>query len=121
MTIRELRREHPGLFYQQEWYLAEDFMDELLPECAPLSMPKGVMFEGAPPELIPFDFEPVFPAVVLVNLYCLHPYHPIWRQRYLWTASKDHMGQRVYVGDNGHGIEIHRHLHINERWGLPVW
>ena len=123
MTIRELRREHPGLFYPQDWYLAEDFMDEELPDNCPDTPPVSVAYDGIPPEFLHtvFDRDDMPPAVVLAHLYCLHPYAPIWRARYLWTGSLDHLGQRVYVGDNGNGLEIHRHLHITPRFGVATW
>ena len=50
------------------------------------------------------------------------PDDAIWH-RYLWTRDYDAQGQRVYVGgtDNGHGLEIHRHLHLDERFAVPLF
>jgi hypothetical protein len=61
-------------------------------------------------------------AVELVALYVLDREAEVWRD-YLWTSTLDSQGQRVYVGGtaNGRGFEIHRHLHLTERWGVPTW
>jgi hypothetical protein len=60
--------------------------------------------------------------VQLVDLYLRYPDAECW-QGYLWTCDVDRFGQRVYVGGlaQGDGFQIHRHLHLNEQWGIPVW
>lgn len=120
MTIRQMMREHPELFYSQDWYAEEDFTDMELPEGAPITMPQDRSHEGVPPEYLLWHTTQVVPAVVLVNLYVMNPTDPIW-ESYFWTSDLDHLGQRVYVGSNGMGLEIHRHLAITHRWGVPEW
>lgn len=56
----------------------------------------------------------------LTLLFIADPTNAVW-SRYLWCAERDTQGQRIYVGTNGQGLEIHRHLHITSRWGIPTW
>ena len=122
MTLTELRQAHPELFYPQDWYLYERFMFTDLPPhlAARWELPSGVSNVGIPPELIMWFMEDVPPAVVLAYLYVQYPDDPIWRYR-LWTSDEDADGQRVSVTDNGSGLEIHRHLHITDRFACPTW
>jgi hypothetical protein len=122
MNIEELRRHRPSLFHPtQDWFEGESFMWTALPADAPTELPTGVEYAGMSPELIATGLEvETWPAVVLVNLYCKNPLAPIW-SRYLWTSDHDHLGQRVFIGANERGLEIHRHLHLTTRWGIPTW
>ncbi len=120
ITIRELRANHPDLFYSQDWFEDEAFMDTPLSKARGSALPVGVQYEGIPPDQILWYMTDAPPAVLLVWLYVLNPDAKIWT-RYLWTSSEDRHGQRVYVGQNGKGLEIHRHLHITHRFGVPVW
>ena len=121
MTLRDIIAQHPALFYPQEWYVDEAFMDEPLPDEFPNRLPGGMSYIGMPPEVIHLQLEDsTVPASVLAFLYVMYPDDPIWRY-YLWTSDLDQQGQRVYVGSNGKGLEIHRHLHITDRWAVPTW
>jgi hypothetical protein len=113
MTLARLIAENSGMFYPQEWFNGEAFLER---EPRP--------WLGWPDRVAPFIVPELggaleYTAADLAALYLEDPTRPLWR-RYLWTADKDHLGQRVYVGDNGRGFEIHRHLHLTERWGVPV-
>ena len=108
MTLRDLMATHPDAFYAQTWYLAEPFMDREAVDI-PTTMPK-----------LATTRYPEAGAVELARLYLQQPDHPLWRF-YLWTTDTDTQGQRVYVGHNGHGLEIHRHLKLTDRWKAPVW
>ena len=118
MTLTELRAAHPQAFHpNQDWFFGESFMDRELPDDAPTELPRGVAalhheFLDELPDAPP-------PAVTLANIYVNHPEANL--RHYFWTSDFDHQGQRVYIGDNGQGIEIHRHLRITPRWRLPVW
>ena len=121
MTLRELIKNNPGSFYPQTWYWDEAFMDAEYPTTWPDRLPVGVSNVGIPPHLIMWHQEAWTPAIVLARKYIDNPTDPIWRKYYLWTNNADHLGQRVYVGDNGSGLEIHRHLHLTDKWAVPVW
>lgn len=114
VTLRELLQRHPNAFYPQAWYLDEPFMDAVVPN-TPVDPPTDV----APGSLVSSVFE--LPHVATLALcYVCNPLHPCW-QRYLWCRDTDMQGQRVYVGTNGRGLEIHRHLHLTSRWGIATW
>ena len=120
MTLFELIKAHPDKFYKQDWYWDEPFMDKPLP-LDKWTVPTDAGYRGMEPFLIAAQLEEeAVPAVVLAYLYVQNPDHPIWMS-YLWTSDLDSQGQRVYVGDNGKGMEIHRHLHITDRFGVPTW
>ena len=113
MNLRELRARNSGRFHpNQDWFNGEAFM-EAEATCPEMFTEVTTSFRPTKPSILP-------KAVDLAWLYLHHSHDPIW-SRYLWTADVDRYGQRVYVGDNGKGLEIHRHLHITERWACPVW
>ena len=116
MTLRDLLIQCPRRFYPQTWYRDEPFLDTEVPDLLPPG-PLTVVTHPAhdPPvgAVLPF-------AAVLAGLYIRHPESPLW-SRYLWCADTDAQGQRIYVGSNGKGLEIHRHLHLTDRWGVPIW
>ena len=123
MTLRELRKAHPRLFHpNQDWFEREAFMDR---QAIPLPMPRAVW---ASAHGIPGVYEEpnanehlLVSAATLCAIYVTAPHDSIWTDRYLWTEDKDSKGQRVYIGNNGLGLEIHRHLRITSRWGVPLW
>lgn len=117
MTIVEMLDRFPKRFYAQQWYRGEQFT-RILPTEIPNFPPTNVVFAGKEP---PKNAR-LYHAVDLLNAYLKAPADPIW-ERYLWTKDVDASGQRVYVGgiNNTGAIEIHRHLHLTERFGVPSW
>lgn len=116
VTIRTLRAAYQHLFHpNQDWFEHEAFMDR--PLGTAWGTPTGVCKDDP-------DCEATLlvPAVSLVAAYVADPTHPVWRD-YLWTHTTDRAGQRVYVGGvaNGRGFELHRHLRLTARWGVPTW
>lgn len=102
MTLAEIRATYPDLFYAQEWFKAEPFMDTVAVQLPPLLAWS-------------YDYEPRLPvtAADLASAYVRDPMASIWRL-FLWTDDHDSHGNRVYVGGVGvYGIQsfqIHRHL-----------
>jgi hypothetical protein len=117
-SIIEMRDAHPTMFCPgQVWYDNEAFAHLKL---APIiGMPTHVVRSPNPPADVD---DTLTDAVLLVGLYLAYPHDALW-QDYLWTADTDSEGQRVYVGGtrNGRGLEIHRHLHLTDRWRVPLW
>ena len=110
MTLREMIAAHPDKFYPQTWYEGEAFMDV---EARDIGWPHRVV-QGNPKR------RGEYTAADLAHLWVTGSRtHPLW-DSYLWTSDTDSQGQRVYVGQNGKGLEIHRHLHLTDRWGVPV-
>ena len=112
MTLRDLMAAHPSAFYPQTWYMDETFLDTDVPPLA--------MFHTA----VPYPTEPqhrMLPhAAQVVAQMLAAPAHAFWHS-YCWCRDLDILGQRIYVGQNGRGIEIHRHLHLTRRWVALVW
>ena len=113
MTLIGLVKTHPHLFYSQDWYLSEGFTTR--PTYGNVTS-VSVSLRGT----IPSRNDRLATAADLADLYVRCPESPLWRD-YLWTSDHDARGQRVYVGGtaNGHGFEIHRHIHITDRFVVP--
>ena len=114
MTLAELRKQRPTMFYPQDWFDGEAFMDQ--EPGLTLSMPTSV---GAESNGL------IVSAIDLAVLFLKSSSMPIWRG-FLWTTDCDDLGQRIYVGGIGQakksGFQIHRHLEVNtEQWGWPIW
>lgn len=120
VTVANLIARNRHLFYPQTWYEGERFMGAKVPT-GELSPPVEVVGAGVVPGRLHFAAGVPLPSLAeLVGQYVQHPNALVWK-RYLWTSDLDRHGQRVYVGDNGEGLEIHRHLHITPRWGVPAY
>lgn len=118
LTLRDLIAARPSLFYApyDAWWQGEDF----------------VSHGGSGAGRWPSGFSPMSPdkatvrdtvcATTLAHAFTRAPNAAVWRH-WFWTDDFDRHGQRVYVGvgPDERGFEIHRHLHITERWGVPIW
>ena len=109
MTLRDLIVDHPKKFMAQTWYEAERFLDQWAEPLPALSRLEGLGQVPKSGDGLPF-------AVQIVHQMLGDKGFPFAR-KYLWCRDVDGQNQRVYVGQNGKGIEIHRHLHITDRWG----
>ncbi len=113
MTLREMIDAYPEKFYAgQTWFDGEAFMDT---EVERFDLPVQVDGLCGCGEW----HQTSYTAADLVWLW-LNEDMTEFHDRYLWTSDTDSQGQRVYVGQNGKGLEIHRHLHLTDRWGVPV-
>lgn len=120
VTLREMRRLYPDLFHRnQDWFDAQPFMDR---DPGPLPPFASRAFTVATADCRALPAHVLLPAAHLAALYVQEPENPAW-DRYLWTSDTDLWGQRVYVGgvSNTGRFEIHRHLAITDRWGVPLW
>lgn len=134
ITIRTLR-EYFGFdpdvsepcFYNQDWYLKENFIDSQL-QNGWFLIGKDVIEETKgkdPSKLIkehdlPSSIQCTF--TFFVYWYCFQG--PLWQNNYIWCSDLDHNGDRIYVGRyhdsskiNKNGFSIHRHLSINNSYG----
>ncbi len=113
-TLREIIASNPDLFYRQTWMEGEAFMDTPAEEIA---------FPGFMQWSYPYHPRPDSKratAASLCLLYVKKPNDPLW-EKYLWCADFDSLKQRVYIGKNNGLMEIHRHLTITSRFGVPTW
>ena len=117
MTLREIIYSNPHLFYSQSWYNGEDFLEV---EAKEMPLPDFEQWSFA--YLFPRQDAQRVNAADLALCYVKNPDAKIWTQ-YIWCNDLDSQKQRVYVGgtDNVGLFEIHRHLSITSRWGLPKW
>lgn len=121
MNIYGYRSIYANLFNtSQDWFRGEGFMHREAAEDHASAEPPTEFFPVKDLGHVPG--RAVWHAVDLIALFVRFPTLEIWNN-YLWTADLDREGQRVYVGgvSNGRGFEIHRHIHITERFGVPLW
>lgn len=115
-------------FYNQDWYLKEDFMDRFLNNQWFL-IKKEVLEESRavmPGELIKNKIK--FPPAILCG-YTFFAYYfayneYLWWHDFVWCCDTDHNGDRIYVGKyhdidgvNKNGFSIHRHLALRLCYG----
>lgn len=128
MTIRSLREVFgvdPELgepcFYNQDWYLHEDFID--LPLEARWYLIRKDVVEASravmPEQLM--SQQMAFPTAILAA-YTFFAYYfqtgeYLWYHDFVWCCDLDHNGDRIYVGKyhdidgvNKNGFSVHRHL-----------
>jgi hypothetical protein len=119
LTLTNIRRAYPKLFHRnQDWFEGEAFMDKIAEPIASLPVFEQWSF----PYLFPKQDCQRVSAASLAWLYVQNPDAEIWNQ-YLWTDDLDSQNQRVYIGgkSNTGKLEIHRHIQITSRFGLPKW
>jgi len=113
-------------FYNQDWYLNEDFISTTLPLKWNL-LSKRIVNESRGINPLELPDKVRFPSAVL----CAFTFFVIWFLRekvlwendYVWCSDTDHNGDRIYVGsyfsiNNRNGFEIHRHLSIKKTYGV---
>jgi hypothetical protein len=117
-------------FYNQDWYLKEDFMKTPLENRWYLI--KKSVFEDShamsPLEIIhqtpDFHFPPAILCAYAFFAWWFHAGGILWKHDFVWCSDTDHNGDRVYVGKyhdvdgvNKNGFSIHRHLALRECYG----
>ena len=134
VTIRNLR-ERFGLdpevsepcFYNQDWYVREDFIDRPLEdgwflirknvyEDSRAVQPSELMKEYRFPQAVTCTYA-FFAAWFTLGL-------KLWIHDFVWCSDTDHNGDRIYVGKyhdvdgvNKNGFSIHRHLALRPCYG----
>ncbi len=120
-------------FYNQDWYLNEDFASKKTLEYRWYLIRKSVLKEtrGKRPEEIieTMENEQGFPSAILTAhaffLYYFLNKERLWENDFVWCRDKDGNGDRIYTGRytdprgiNKNGFNIHRHLSIRPAYGL---
>lgn len=128
ITIRTLREKFgfdsnvaEPCFYNQDWYMSEDFIDKTLESVWYLI--KKDVYEDTRAEM-PFNIMSkgiTFPSAILCT-YTFFAYYfaygkMLWYHDFIWCSDVDHNGDRIYVGKyhdidavNKNGFSVHRHL-----------
>jgi hypothetical protein len=117
-------------FYNQDWYMGEDFMQAPLEERWYL-LKKNVIFETramSPVDIMGQRPSFHFPQAIL----CAYAFFAcrfargeyLWVHDFVWCDDVDHNGDRIYVGKyhdvdgvNKNGFSIHRHLALRQCYG----
>lgn len=114
-------------FYNQDWYLKEDFIDVQLPEGWFLI--RKQVFEDSRSKL-PDELEKKHSFPLAVR--CVYAFfaawlcqdEKLWWHDFVWCCDRDHNGDRIYVGKyhdidgvNKNGFSIHRHLALRPCYG----
>ena len=128
VTIRTLREAFgvdpdasEPCFYNQDWYMHEDFIDRQMDARWYLLRKEVVEASRAvmPEQLMAEDY--AFPTAILcayaffVYWFCYD--EKLWYHDFVWCSDTDHNGDRIYVGKyhdvdgvNKNGFSVHRHL-----------
>ena len=134
VTIRNLR-ERFGLdpevsepcFYNQDWYVREDFIDRPL-EDGWFLIRKNVYEDSRavqPAELMKaHEFPPAVRCTYAFFAAWFALGIRLWEHDFVWCSDTDHNGDRIYVGKyhdidgvNRNGFSVHRHLALRPCYG----
>lgn len=114
-------------FYNQDWYLREEFAK------IPLTLGWHLLridvidnSRGCEPAFLKSPYE--LPSAILSTysffVYFLIRKKILWEHDYIWCDDLDHNGDRVYVGKytdssgvNSSGFSVHRHLKLRNYFG----
>ncbi len=114
-------------FYNQDWYLREDFVNEKL-QCRWYLIKINIIEESRSisPEILTINY--TFPSAILCayTFFISWFFHQkvLWKNDFVWCSDIDHNGDRIYIGKcqdkqgfNKSGFSIHRHLEIRKFYG----
>jgi len=120
-------------FYNQDWYLREDFAQNKTLEDKWYLIKKEVAEEtrGKEPEKILEDLKEkeqlptaILTAFTFFIYYLLTKGDILWKHDFVWCSDKDSNGDRIYTGRyldpkkiNKNGFNVHRHLSIKPCYG----
>lgn len=121
-------------FYNQDWYLNEDFADKIHLEFAWYLVKKDVIQDtrGRDPKSIEENlaYNQSFPKAILTTFTFFAYYFHIngqvlWKHDFVWCSDKDKNGDRIYIGRyedpikiNKNGFNVHRHLSLRQCYGM---
>lgn len=113
-------------FYNQDWYLSEDFINKSLSNRWYL-IQKNIQEKtrGKAPEK---EIQEFLPSSILCayTFFCwwIIRKETLWANDFIWCSDKDRFDDRIYVGKyidevdtNRSGFSIHRHLSIKSNYG----
>ena len=115
-------------FYNQDWYLAEAFLDRPLDGGWHL-VKESVLEESRavqPADLLQsgYSFPPAVLCVWTFFAWYFARNRFLWWHDFVWCSDTDHNGDRIYVGKyhdidgvNKNGFSIHRHLALRNCYG----
>ncbi|MDP3784904.1 MAG: hypothetical protein Q8R12_02405 [bacterium] len=120
-------------FYNQDWYLKEDFASKKTLDFKWYLIGKGPRPSSrakAPGEIEKkFKRGEKFPSTILAAFtffsYWFITKEILWKHDFIWCEDKDANGDRIYVGRyedfnkiNKNGFNVHRHLSLRRHFGF---
>lgn len=141
LTINEMRLifgtnpdNYQPCFYNQDWYLKEDFTGKKTLEDKWYLIEKTLRgnSRGQNPDNILLNNNEKFPSAVLTAFvffvyWFLNNGEILWKNDFVWCSDKDSNGDKIYVGRyidekkiNKNGFNIHRHLSIRPCYGASI-
>lgn len=141
LTINNMRlmfgidpEEKEPCFYNQDWYLKEDFASKITLEDKWYLIKKTVKEQtrGKNPDDIGLDDNEKFPSAILTafvffTYWFLTDGDILWKNDFIWCSDIDNNGDRIYTGRyiddkkiNKNGFNVHRHLSIKHCYGLAA-
>jgi len=140
LTLNQMRK-HLGVdpnksepcFYNQDWYLKEDFAAKKTMDLNWYLIKKEVREDtrGKNPDEIPSLLQinnEILPSALL-TAFAFFAYYflnreILWKHDFIWCSDTDHNGDLIYTGryldptkTNKNGFNIHRHLKIRSCYG----
>jgi hypothetical protein len=125
VCLSQLKEDYTDLFYPQDWYEKESFMNEyFIPGEYIISKNIIKSSRGKDPKTTTKTLYPAsLIAYTFISLYKTHN-EILWPNDYIWCTDLDSSGDQIYVGRyydplglSKDGFSIHRHLTIKENYG----
>ncbi len=114
-------------FYNQDWYLNESFINNILsPKWFLIRKNIITITRGKIPEdnLLNYDLPSALECAYSFFACWFHLKKCLWKHDYVWCKDFDSNGDRIYVAryydpikKNKNGFSIHRHLQIKQSFG----
>jgi len=123
ITLALLKQNFPELFYPQDWFDKEPFMNESF-DSGWYKISKNIIDSSK--GVTPIG-QQLYPAslitYVFISYYMLNK-EILWPHDYIWCDTYDSSGDQIYVGRyfdplnlSKPGFSIHRHLSIKKNYG----
>jgi hypothetical protein len=131
LTLRDFYGVDPNqsepCFYNQDWYLQEDFMLKAL-ENKWYLIRKDIFEDSRAIQPNTLQEKYNFPLAILCAYsffaYWFYAKETLWKYDFVWCSDIDHNQDRIYVGKyndiekvNKNGFSIHRHLALRNCYG----
>lgn len=112
-------------FYNQDWYINEQFANETTIEFKWYLVKKSVFeeYRGIQPYEVCLELPSALLCCYLFFVYYFHCKEILWKNDYLWCSDVDSFGDQIYVGrymdvisTKKNGFEIHRYLKLKNNY-----
>ena len=115
-------------FYNQDWYLKENFYLDSTLELKWVMIQKEIAKESRgviPSKLNVTSLHKSLVYTYIFFMYYLSTQNVLWENEYIWCSDLDSNDDQIYIGRyldpqriNKNGFSIHRHLKVNNNYGV---